>query len=426
MAPRLRALANSSTIKGFRKGKAPPHVVREVYGGRLREEALDKLMRVRLSEELKERELNPVGPPQVDSLRELPDQAVEFSAVFEVWPEIGDADFTKIKVDKLMPRPPTDEDVERVLGDLRLRHAEWEPVDRAARVGDRVSLVFSGRDLDSDEDVFGERPALAIVGKTELPNGLERRLEGMGAGDDYSGEENWGEEGESGDFAAAAARKVLLNMRVDKVEKANLPAVDKEFFKACGSAAEDASEFKDVLRRQIEGQAVAESERRLKDDLFERLQDEYVDLPLPRVMVDEEVRGMRERARGAADSSPAADVGTDGDDMQNIPDSWKDAAERRIRLGLVVGHLVEKFSLEVKMEEIRGAVDDMVAPYGDQARQLAELYYANDEIKASVRRPTPGKTSGRTAPGGGESGGESGRLRRIAAAPASGRRMKRY
>lgn len=378
VAPRLRSIAAGAKLKGFRKGKAPLAMIETIYGPEVRRDAVDDLMREALVEQLESEGLRPAEPPRVENARDEGERGVEFEFVFEIYPRIGEVDFERIHVDHLQPEV-ADSDVDRLLVDLRLRHAEWNEVARAAETDDRVSVVLDGIGVDSGVKHFDRRQAQLIVGRGRLPCGLEERLEGMRAGErcdvegqlaeDFPGLERIGE------------RNLKLHLELNKVEESVLPKLDQTFFEKCGIEVESESEFRQGLHQQLMSNARAEAKRRLADELFDKLDEAHADLPLPAKMVADEIRSRHPSADAA--EVDAAEVASDVVDA-DVDDQVRAVAEKRVRLSLVVRHLMETFGIEVAAEEVRAVIEEMSASYGEQAAQMAQIYMSSEEFVNSV------------------------------------------
>ena len=376
----LRKIAASANLKGFRKGKAPLELIREIYGADLRGEAMDALMREALVERLESEGLKPAEPPRAENMRPTSQEGVEVEFVFEVYPEIGAVDLKRIRLERLQPTV-AEADVDRLLEELRLRHAEWSEVARPARATDRLEVVFDGTGIDSGKKHFDRREATLVLGRERLPCDLQRQLEGMAAGEHYEGDGLLAE-----DFPGLeliGERRLKLRLELNKVEEATPAPLDKAFFEKCGIETEDESALRARLREQLALRARDEAKRHLVNALFERLDEAHADLPLPAKMVADEARALT----SGGDTDARSDEMREGEEgaAPQISEEVRAAAQKRVRLGLVIDQLTENFSIEVTQDEVRAAIEAMSAPYGEQAPQMAQIYLSNEEILRSLR-----------------------------------------
>ena len=135
--------AKTAKIAGFRPGKAPMNVIKQRYADAARQEALSDVIQTSLYEALNQEKLNPVGTPVVEPKMLTPDQPLEFTATFEVLPEMEGFHFDVKSLEKQIATV-TDEDVERVMQRLLAQHSQWKKVDRAAAEKDQVAIDFRG------------------------------------------------------------------------------------------------------------------------------------------------------------------------------------------------------------------------------------------------------------------------------------------
>src|SRR6056297_1318928 len=138
---KLQELSKQVKLDGFRPGKVPAHVVKQRFGEGARSEVVGHILQNSLFEAITEKELNPAGMPQIDSIKSEAGQPLEYTAIFEVYPEIELADFSNITAEKLLT-DVTEADIDEMLESIRKQRTEWEPVERASKNDDKLKIDF--------------------------------------------------------------------------------------------------------------------------------------------------------------------------------------------------------------------------------------------------------------------------------------------
>lgn len=361
---RLRSLAKSAKLNGFRKGKVPLKVIRQRYGESVKQEILADMIQRSYEQALREKQLNPAGMPKIDSHPPTPGEDVRYTATVEVYPEFSLGDLSQIKV----TRPAveiTDEDVDSTVDRLRKQHAEWKPVERSARQGDQVKIDFEG--TVSGEPFEGNKgeDVAVVLGEGQMPEDFESQLEGIKAGEnktikvkfpkDYRNEQLQG-------------KKAVFEVTCKEVQEQELPELNEDFIK--GFDIEDGSldTFRDNIRRQLE----KERDRALSAYVHKQVMDgltELHDVELPRVMVDNQVEQLQRETLQR--------FGLKEDDLERLPrDTFEEQARRRVHVGLVASKLVSEKQIQVGQDAVRRKIEEAVADYENPA-EMAQ-YYMNE------------------------------------------------
>ncbi|MGD8310096.1 MAG: trigger factor, partial [Chromatiales bacterium] len=179
---RLKRLAGTVRMNGFRPGKVPLRVVRQRYGGQVRHEVYGDLIRDSYATAVQQESLRPAGDPRIESVDDESGDGLSYTAVFEVMPEVRVEGLDDLSVKRPVAEI-TDQDVDRMVESLRKQRLTWEPVDRPAAEGDQLTISFKGS-LDGEEFQGGSAEQVPLVlGAGKMVPGFEQGLEGASAGE---------------------------------------------------------------------------------------------------------------------------------------------------------------------------------------------------------------------------------------------------
>ncbi len=349
---RLKNLARRVRLDGFRPGKVPLKVVRQRYGAGVYQEVLSEVLQESYREAVQQEGLEPAGSPSIEPKSVENGQPIEFVASFQVFPEIEIADLAGVEIERPVAEIGA-EDIDRVIDSLREQNKEWHAVERAATSGDRVTLDFLGK-LDGEAFEGGQAEDFQVeIGSGRLLADFENQLEGV-----QPGEEKTIEVGFPEDYPAEVlkGRTATFDITVKTVEEARLPEVDAAFAEKFG--IEDGSVEK--LREDVRSNMERELNQALKSKVKQQVMDALVqrhDFELPDALVKSEINRLREDAEkrfGGAEQT------------QPLPDSlFEEEAQRRVRLGLVLRHLIDDKGFEVERDRVEQELENMAATYED-------------------------------------------------------------
>lgn len=370
MEQRLKSLARTVRLDGFRPGKVPLKVLRQRYGERVRQEAYGELIQSTFREATIEQNLRPAGEPTIE-LNEKED-TFGYVAEFEVIPEITLADMQNARVERTVAEV-TDGDVDAMLDKLRRQRTTWNTVDRPAGDGDRVTVSFVGK-VDGEPFEGGSAEKLPLVlGSGSMIEGFETGLLGASAGDNRAVELQFPDDYR---VESLAGRPVTFEVEVDEVQEPVLPAIDEDFARALGVA--DGS--LESLRREVRGNMDRELRQKLRALVKQRVMDlllESHEVAVPRVMVDAEAARLKEQARQEmARRGQASAV--------DLPDDvFREDAERRVRLGLLIGQIVRTSGLRPEEARIRGLAEEHATAYEDPA-EVVNFYLTDRNARSNL------------------------------------------
>ena len=366
---KLAETAKRVRIDGFRPGKVPAKVVRQRYGQAIRQEIVSDLMEKSLGEALSEHEVKPIGQPKIDDVKFEEGSDFSFKATFEVFPELDpilvDADEIEQTTCKVGAA-----DIKEMIATLREQRKSWKESARAAsKEGDRVTINFEGFvDGEAFDGGKGEDQALVLGSGAMIP-GFEDGIVGMKKGDSRDIEVTFPEDYQAEELKGKAA---TFKIEVTKLERGELPTVDEAFIQSFGVESGDEKDFKAELKEQMQRELSLTLKNMNKTKVFDVLLEKNADTPVPESAIKSEIHTLKhqavERFGGGQQFDP-----------HQLPDElFAEQAERRVRLGILLGATVKKLGLAADPDRVRALIDEMAAAY-DDAEQVVNFYYSNDE-----------------------------------------------
>lgn len=368
VATRLQSMAKSARIDGFRPGKVPMAVVKRRYGEAVRYEVVEKLLGPTFQQAANQEGLRVAGLPEIDLTTMEEGKDLEYVANFQVYPDIVIAGIETLTVTRPVAEI-TDADVDKMIETIRAQNKEWKEVERAAQSGDMVSVDFDGT-LDGAAFDGGAAQDYAVeLGAGRMLKDFEDGLLGMAAGDvktiDVTFPENYHAENLKGKTAQ-------FKLTMKRVREAVLPVLDEDFIKKFG--VEDGSV--DSFRAEVKKNMQRELDNTLKSQVKQQVMDGLVelhDVELPRALVSDEIRYIREEF--------SQNTGARVDDM---PDElFAPQAERRVKLGLLVGEILRQNNLKRDQVRVDAMLERVSATYEDP-EALKNYYRTNRQAMQTI------------------------------------------
>ncbi|MDR4517655.1 MAG: trigger factor [Nitrosomonas sp.] len=366
---RLKQLAKKTKMHGFRPGKVPLKLVSERYGAEVQQEVLGDALHKEFGEAVKEHNLEVVGYPRYETKQDHNDpEQLAFSAQFEVYPDIAVGDLSQQTIERPITQVNA-EDVDKTIEMIRKQQIQYQPVDRAVQDGDRVKLDFHGR-LDGNDFEGGQgENAYLIVGDGRFMKDFETALVGMSAGEEKSFDVTFPEDYHGKEVAG---KTVTFEIKLKSVELPVLPEVNEEFAKVLGIQDGSVEKMRDGIRHDLEREVVKRIKSRLKEQAMRCLMD-TTPIDAPNALVNKEIERLMENTREDFTSRGMNTV-----DMQLKPEMFKDKAEQRIKLGLILAELLKAHQLKATPEQIRAIIEDKAQNY-DNPEEVVKWHYASKE-----------------------------------------------
>ena len=366
---RLKRLQRTVKLAGFRPGKVPLKVVAQQYGPQVRQEVLGDTVERTFGEAVREKNLRVAGFPRIEPVT-LGDESApfEFTATFEIFPDVGLGDFAGVTIEQPMVSVG-DADVEKTVEVLRKQRTEYSPVERAAANGDVVIIDYAGT-IDGNSFEGGSAKAQAIsLGEGRLLPEFESNLLGAAKGETRSFELTFPEDYHGKEVAG---RKAVFEATVHDVREAVLPPLDEAFARGLGIEDGDLGKMREDIRQNLEREVKRRVNKQIKDQALKALLDAST-LEVPRSLVDMEVEQLM---AGAAESLKARGM---GDQAPDIPrDVFEPEAKRRVTIGLVIGEVVKAQGIRAEPEQVKAMIDEYAQSY-ERPEEVVRWYYQSPE-----------------------------------------------
>jgi trigger factor len=366
---RLKRLARTVKLHGFRPGKVPMRIVEQQYGGQVRQEVLGDAVQKSFGEAVREKNLRVAGYPRIE-VKSADDKSGEFeyTATFEIYPEVavgalGEAVIAKPKVDI------GEAQVDKTVDILRKQRSTFEPVERAAAAGDQVQMDYRGS-INGEAFDGGTGEGVTVqLGEGRLLPEFESNISGLKAGEtktfdldfpeDYHGKE-------------VAGKKASFDVKLTEVRGARLPEVDAEFAKSLGIADGDIGKMRDEVKANLEREVKRRASMKVKEQAMKALLDATT-VELPKALVDLEVERLTQNMRQDLESR-----GMKGDQIPLPREAFEEEAKRRVQLGLIISEVVRKNGLEAKPEQLKAMVEEFARSY-EKPEEVMRWYYQAPE-----------------------------------------------
>ncbi len=373
---RLKRLARTVKMDGFRPGKVPMNVVSQRYGYSVHYEVMNDKVGEAFTSAANEAKLRVAGQPRITEKEGSPEGEMAFDAVFEVYPEVKLGDLSGAEVQKLSAEV-TPAAIEKTLDILRKQRRSFaqRAMEAPAQNGDRVTVDFEGK-IDGEAFPGGKAEDFQfILGDGQMLKEFEDATAGMKAGEsktfqlafpaDYHGKDV---AGKSADFMVS----------LKKIEAAHLPEVNEALAKSLGIADASVQGLHADIRKNLEREVKARVLSRNKQSALDALAA-AAELDLPNAAIQAELERLIAGAR-----ADLKQRGVKDSDKAPIPEEiFRPQAERRVRLGLVVGELVRSHALQARPEQIKAHIDELAASY-EKPAEVVRWYYGDNKRMADV------------------------------------------
>lgn len=377
----FRDVMGGVSVKGFRKGKVPRHVVESMYGKEVDQETASNLVSETLSEALAQRSLLPVTRPDITEMGEVKTgEEFAYSAEFEVVPDFELSDYTSIPVKKTV-RQVAEEDIDAEVDKLRERSAQSRLVeeDRPAKDGDYVFVDYSGAFEDGETiDDLNRQNVRFLLGEEQFAPEFEENLLGKKAGEEAEFSVSYPE-----DFliTEAAGKTVSFTVKVNEIHDRILPEADDDFAK--DFEVEGISELREAIKEQLE--------RLHEDEQLSSMRDQIVDdllsknqFDVPPSLLEKEEESLRERFLSDMQRGGVAEpeIGED------VAPKFTEKAAESVRTSIILGRIAQKENVRVTRKQLNEHIDRLAASYNlppDQVHKAYEQPGTMEHLESQIR-----------------------------------------
>jgi trigger factor len=363
---RLSSLKNTVRLDGFRPGKIPLKVIKQKYSGAVLQEVAGELMQRSFRDALTQENLTPAGDPVIDAKDLVLGQVMEFTATFEVYPEVVLKSVADLAVEKTEANVE-DSDVDNMIDTLRKQKMDWSEVDRASANEDRVSIDFVGS-IDGEKFDGGSANDMPmILGSGQMIPGFEEKLTGMKASEEVTFKVPFPD-----DYAAKdlAGKEAEFAVTVKNVEEPKLPEIDETFAKAFGVESGDTTQLKTDIKANMERELSRRLRTLLKENVMNALLEQN-SVDVPAATVTQEAEALKTQAES---QSPGSNLSAD---------AFLDDAKRRVQLGMILAEVAKMSDLKIDVDMVKARVEEMAQDYDDPS-EFIQYYMSNQELLRGV------------------------------------------
>lgn len=366
---RLQNIARTARMPGFRPGKVPFKVVVQQYGNQVRQEVVSGKVEETFGQAVSQHQLRVAGYPSIEPkpLAENSDK-YEYVATFEVFPEVKIDDLSKLKIER--PKVTlSDKDVDSTLEVLRKQRTVYEPVTRAAKKGDRISIqVASTIDGKKVEDTSGQSIDI-VLGEGGRVVDFDKNLTGTKAGQNKKFDVVFPEDYQNQDVAGKTA---TYDVTVTAVAAPKVPEVDADFARELGVEDGNVDKMLADIRESLEQEVEKRIQAVVKKQVMEALA-EKVELEIPRSLVAIEINNQMQAA-----AQNLQQRGMNPADLKLSPEMFEEQAKRSVKMRMIVSELVRANELQPKPEQIRAVVEDFAKSF-EQPDEVVSWYFADPQ-----------------------------------------------
>lgn len=369
---RLQEAAKTFHMKGFRKGKVPVKVIKNRFGDGVRQEVVGEVMSQSWVDAVSQEKVKPAGQPRIEPKNLEEGKNLEFIATFEVYPEIELQDFSAISIEK-KSADITETDIDKMIETLREQRKTFEKVDRASKEGDQVNIDFTGTLEGEAFDGGAGTGTDLVLGSNRMIPGFEDGLEGLSAGDEKTLALSFPEDYHNKDLAGKA---VEFAVKVNSVSEVVLPELDDDFFASFDVSEGGLEAFRKEVSSNMSRELKNASKNNTKNQIIEGLLHTH-DVEVPKALAGNEINVLRQQAMQQFGGGQNIDPSMLPDDL------FKEQAERRVALSLIMNEIVNKNALKPEPDAVRTLIEELAESY-EKPEDVVKWYYSDKEQLANV------------------------------------------
>ncbi len=365
---RLKSMRGKVRLDGFRPGKVPLSMVKKMHGAGVYQEVAGEVIQASFYEAAGQEKLRVVGLPDIEAKTFEYGKNVEFSATFDIYPEVEIASLEGKTVTK-QSADITDADIDKMIETLREQQKEWVDVERAAEEGDLVTVDFKGL-LDGESFEGGDAEDFQVeLGAGRMLADFETALIGMSVGEEKTTDVTFPDDYQS---EKLQGKTVQFTQTVKKVQEPKKPEIDEEFIKRFGIEDGSMESFRKNIAENMERELKNKISTNIKTQVMNHLADLH-EFDIPAALVVDEIKHIREEM-----------TQNTGNDMSTLPDElFKEQAERRVKLGLIVGEIIRQKNIQKDPAKVDEKLEELASTYEDP-KALIEYYRTNPQAMQTI------------------------------------------
>jgi trigger factor len=370
---RLREIARTARIKGFRPGKVPTKVIEQRYGAQVRSEILDGMLRESFDNAVRENELRIAGAPRIEQSTDAAGEGeLAYVATFELVPDFGDIDLAAFNVVR-HTSDVGDADIDKMIENLRMQRQSWTRVEHAAKANDLVTMENWSEVDGVRRPSEGAEKGSTVVGSGAMLKELEDAIVGMAPNEEKTVQVTFPADWRIAEFAG---KQVDIHMRVLEVSEPVLPEVDGAFIRSFGVKSGEADQFRTEIRSNLERELKGALMQRLRREVGEALVNKYAEVELPPRAVENEARALQ--------ANMAEQARRQGQRFDASIEPFMEAARKRVLVALLVGEIARRNELRLDQRRLNETMRLIASTY-EEPEQVIELYRNDPQLMAGLQ-----------------------------------------
>jgi trigger factor len=370
---RLAEVGRTVRLKGFRPGKVPVKVVEQRFGAQIRGEAMNELVRSSFQQAVDQQKLRPAVTPTISTSGEPVNGEIEYTATFEILPEIGPLDVSSLAVTR-HEATVADIDVDAMIETLRQQRRAWAQSEHGAKEGDMVLFELAAQGDGFSYPAEGRERMGTILGSGAVTKDLEDKLVGRAAGDEFETDLAF-----PADFriVALADKQAHVVAKVVRVQEPKLPDVDDAFIASFGINDGGLEKFRADVRANLERELKNVLAARLKNEVVQKLVDRHQDMDVPESMVAAEANALAQQAQAQAQQQQGQQVAANAE-------TYRPLARRRVVAGVLVGEIARQNGVRVDSRRVAETLASIASTY-EEPERVVELYQRDPQLMNSLQ-----------------------------------------
>jgi trigger factor len=372
---RLREIGKTARIDGFRKGKIPVSVIEKRFGQQAFMEVAQEAMQQNYVQALIQEKINPAGAPYFEPKNLENGKDLEFTATFEVFPEVEVKDVEKIEVERPVAEV-TDADLDKMMETLQKQQATWTEKKVQAKEGHRVTMNFLGT-VDGEEFEGGKAEDFVLeLGQGRMIPGFEDGIIGKKSAKksfeiDVTFPEDYHAENLKG-------KEAKFEITLTKVEVQELPKLDDEFVSKFGITEGGVDALKEEVKNNMTRELGQALKAKVKEATIKGLL-ETNEVEVPKTLIDQEVNNLRQQAMQRFGGQ------VDANNMPELPaELFEQQAADRVKTGLLLGQFIKENEIKADDEKVKEIINTQASAYEDP-QEVVDHYYGNEQLLENIR-----------------------------------------
>jgi trigger factor len=373
---RLQKAAKNVRLDGFRPGKVPMKVIRQRFGAGVRQEVVGEVLSQSFQEAVMQEKLRPAGQPSIEPKNLEAGKDLEYIATFEVFPDVEISDMDGFDVEQFSATVEQT-DIDNIIEVFRKEQGSLEDVERAAIDGDTLNIDYLGT-KDGEEFAGGSAQGSdLLLGSGSMIEGFEAGLIGASAGEEKTLSLTFPDDYHSEDMKGAA---VEFKVTVNAVKEQVLAELNADLFSKYGVEDGGVDQFREEIGENMARELKNAIRANVKQQVMDAVLVAHESLEIPKALLQQEINAMRSQMFQQFGGMQNQDI-----DLESLlpEDMFRDKAEPRVKLGLILSEMIAKRQLKADPEKVRSTIEELASTYQDP-EEVVNYYYSNQEQLSSV------------------------------------------